>query len=461
MVSGRCSEASQLMAIRHPAPPSVPAWMAPHRFVAIVLLPCAGLVAWGAAAWRADVTGGPGVPAYLTAPITLIWFSALGALYLGSRLASATFRPPAATPIPSALGLDLLFWLCIAGYATWFGPMLAGDPGLVLAAVRGEPGAVYAFREATPNIPGMTTLTQFGIAYAILHADLRLRGGIHPPKRFTLYLTAVLVLGLLRASANSERLALVEIALPLAFVAMASPAASTTRRRRWARTLFPLIVVAVAPILFVAFEYNRSWVNHYQFISSSLVDFGLERLSVYYVSALNNMAGYMSNSEWPTYTGEQSFGWLYRFFGRAAPIEDGFATFLHLHASPEFNNRTGILTVFHDWGIALGLGYFAGLGALYGYAHLCFAARRGWARHLFPVFLLGLFELLRIDYVADGRAVAALIGLGLARALTARTISVALPPSRMAGRQASSANSSSRVRWRSEKLLSDSSVTTS
>lgn len=400
--------------------PDLPAWMAPHKFVALVVLPLAVFVV-AASTQEMSTESGYSVTSLVTPESILMLFIGLGTLTFGSFLVSSHVRPPQKSSVPSTASLDLLFALCLLGYTVWFLPLLIQSPGTLIAAMRGDFGAVYEVRWLAPNITGITTLTQFGVSYALIYSDLRFRAQTTLPRRYDTFFWTIIAFATLRALANSERIALIEVGLPSLFVYFASFRSVKTPKYRLLRKFFPLVLVVIAPIFFVVFEYNRSWVNHYQYRYDNIFSFGLERISIYYSSSFNNMAGYLQYTDWPTWNGFNTFLWLYKFpvFGNLMaeyldPKTLTFPQFLELYASEEFNNQTGVLPAFQDWGM-IGAGfYFFFMGMFYGYCYICFANRQGWFRHVYPVILFALFEILRIDYFVDGRSVAVMIGLLLA-----------------------------------------------
>ncbi len=74
---------------------------------------------------------------------------------------------PAQLPPRLSSGLMLALLLpALLSYAVWFGPLL-GKPQLLLEIVRGERSEL---RDAISTVPGVTTFTQFGVAYAIAYA---------------------------------------------------------------------------------------------------------------------------------------------------------------------------------------------------------------------------------------------------------------------------------------------------
>jgi oligosaccharide repeat unit polymerase len=360
-------------------------------------------------------------------PIFFTWF--YGSLFLGglATIACFAFVGASRTPRASDIGfgdgaLTFLFLLCMAGYVIWFGPLMLTSPDVLIGALTGEEGAVYEVRELAPTIGGVTSLVQFGIGYVCIYGMKVFVEGRAMPRRYTFFLACIFGAAVFRAAANSERIAVIELMFPLLVIVCSSGFLISNSLFRGVRQTLPLIMLGIGPVFFALFEYNRSWINHYQYQYDGLWEFALERFGLYYVTALNNFCGYLDYSSWPTFTGAWTFTWFYKLplIGDAvqqltgADIGEGFETFLKEYAEDEFNNPTGVLPVYHDWGVLGGLMYFALYGFIAGLAYRSFTLRRGFLQYVYPLVLFSFFEILRISYVADGRSAAAVIGLGVA-----------------------------------------------
>ncbi|MCH7663374.1 MAG: hypothetical protein IH859_05845 [Chloroflexi bacterium] len=137
-----------------------------------------------------------------------------------------------------------------------------------------------------------------------------------------------------------------------------------------------------------------------------------------------------------------TLNWLYRFPVIGPLLSDEgangggvghswFLKFLAAYASPEFNNTTGVLTVVYDWGWPLGLVLMGIYGILAGLTFASFKSGNGVLRYVYPIFLYSILELLRIGYIYDGRAVAAIIGIIIAIGFWRKAAAMA-PPMTMA-----------------------------
>lgn len=394
-------------------------WANPLTFAALVLLPAAILIGVSAGSIIAKNGHNYFAPNYVSPQFLALSVWAVVATMIGAWIGnrgrcaprSFQFRPGA---------LEFLFWFTALAYLIWFGPALMRSPGLVLGALTGQSGATYALRDANLNVRGVTTMTQFGIAYICVYGISRFLLHQRLPRRHTIYAGVLFALALFRAIVNSERIALLELVFPMVLIYGSSVYSRSNRVVSAVCRHFPVFTILGAPIFFALFEYNRSWINYYQYKFDNLLSFALERLLIYYVTALNNICGLMQVMAWPTYKGELTLEWLYRAPGVSALLaqsgydKERYTSFLLEYAHPEFNNATGTMIAFHDWGVVGGTLLLVAVGMLTGRAYRNFTLGRGGLMYVYPPLFYALYECLRIGYAYDGRSVAAYIGLGIA-----------------------------------------------
>lgn len=399
-------------------------WSVPHIFTFTILFPIAALIT----AKAGDVADRNGFPNYITVYFIILLFVGLlmfgVSCYIGSKI---SFMSQDISVRGGAL--DFLFWFCVTAYAIWFVPLIVTQPQMVIGALTGAAGATYAIRVAAPPISGLTTITQFGIAYACIYSTKKFIFNEPVRIRYDIYFIIILILSFFRASINSERIALLEVVFPTIVILsklryMKRSIICKNRGVYLIFLLFPVLTIVGAPFIFGLFEYNRSWLIEYQYKYDNIIQFSFERLVLYYTTSLNNICGFMTSVGWPSWDGGWTLEWLYRFpiIGSILhPKGDNLATrfglFLINGANPEFNNTNGIVVVFQDWGLAGGLISLGIYGLIVGISFRQFRLSRGVLQFAYPIMFFSLYELLRIGYIYDGRCVAALIGLFLALAL--------------------------------------------
>jgi hypothetical protein len=314
---------------------------------------------------------------------------------------------------------QLSFWLCILGYGLWTG--LAIQRGITLDVVTGiltgEKGAMYEARYSyLPTVGGITTLTQFGTATAILGALIGHSSGWRPVR---MKLGIILLFAVTRAILNSERIALIELAVPFLLVCLALGYLGKPNVGGAVRLLVrfaPLIGVVALFSLFTGLEYFRSWTNYYAGREQTFWEFGAMRLLGYYVTAFSNGAYLLQCLDTlnaPYFTLHFLWGFpltgpvIHRIFSN--PILDSsdkwfYFPFLESDANVEFNNGDGMLFPLMDFGIAGGLLYWLVLGLICGVVYQWFCRKQLAGLLVFPILLLGILEAPLTLYWSEGRA---------------------------------------------------------
>ncbi|HEX7931936.1 MAG TPA: oligosaccharide repeat unit polymerase [Paraburkholderia sp.] len=336
------------------------------------------------------------------------FYAFAGALFLIIIMVVSSFarRTPGKTSrVPSTVSplvLDLIFVLSCIGYLTMMGGLLA-KPALLMAFFDGSDSA-FDLLEVKGRVPGISTLTQAAIAYVPLYFYIfqqRKRG----LSRHKLYFAILFALTALRSFIFAERLALIELALPLALMWV-----KFRRPNRPSKILMLGPYLCVMPLIafFIANEYQRSWAIYYVNLYDNIFDFALERLGLYYSTAINNGAALLSIFGWGTGSPEYTFDWLIRFpligdyFRPLFGLDASYNMMLARYADPEFNNPSGIFVHFYEWGwSALFLAAF--IGWLFRKSYYGWRAANGFWCCAHPVLLISLFEILRLPNLFSGR----------------------------------------------------------
>lgn len=364
--------------------------------------------------------------AWLPGPMYAWGAALLLALALGAALARGAGAPlprrqVQPVSVPAWLML-LLLALTLAAYMVWFAP-LALRPYLIKQILFEGRGSV---RDVVSTTPGITTLTQCGVAYAIA-CVIKHRAEPRGLARWEqMGLALIVALTLFRVLAWAERLALIELAGAL-FVAWLAFA----RQPQGAAGLLARAAPLLAPLLlylgFTATEYVRAW-DFYADRYDSLWRFSLERLLAYYATASNNGIGLLvETADWPRFTGGWVFEWAYQLPAIGELLSAGIGDvrseywrFLRAHARPEFNNPSGLFVIVHDVGLFGSALYFLAAGIVVGLAYRAWAggALGGWLA--FPSCYLFVAELLRFNYFSASRFVPVAASLLLVWLVTRR-----------------------------------------
>ncbi|KAI3593258.1 hypothetical protein D9X30_1807 [Cupriavidus sp. U2] len=339
-------------------------------------------------------------------------YAMAGALFLlavaAGALGERVLAPRAAdTPVVlSVRVLDALFWLACIGYVVMMGGVIA-RPAMLLSYLNGG-ASTYDVLELKGRVVGISTLTQASVAYVPLYFVI-FRTAPRGLNRYQVYLGVLFVLTLLRSFIFAERLALVEVVLPWALM-MARFRLRPPRGSLRAALLALGPFAAIPPLIgfFIANEYNRSWETYYVNIYDNIFDFALERLGLYYSTAINNGSGLLTIMGWGTGAPTFTFDWLIRFpivgesFRPLVGADDGYSLFLNTFGDPEFNNPSGIFVHFYEWG-GFALLEAALMGWLLGRSYTGWRAGHGFWCCAHAVLLVSLMEILRVPNLFSGR----------------------------------------------------------
>ncbi|HET9395485.1 MAG TPA: hypothetical protein VFO36_05465, partial [Nitrospiraceae bacterium] len=156
-------------------------------------------------------------------------------------------------------GINVLSAIVLGAYAIFLFPILL-KPQLLIELLMGSQTAMFTLRETLNRIPGVTSLMTLQSVLAIAIVGYKHLTGATAPKVYSRVLVIVAVLCLLRAWLWSERLALIEFAVPIAIVALAR---FEPRRAFRPLVLAPFAGVLALFLIFLIGEYFRSW-QHYQ-----------------------------------------------------------------------------------------------------------------------------------------------------------------------------------------------------
>lgn len=385
-------------------------WLHPVRLVLLVVLPLyLGTMAFDMRRVVANVYI-PGLDYGFG--VLLILALAVGAHAAQPRTPGALPDTPALPVISRGVMMALLLPM-LGAYALWFGPLVA-RPDLLAEIPLGNRAEL---RDSLSTVAGITTFTQFGVAYVIAYA-LKRSAGVQPISRLErIGLVLVFVLAALRAFAWAERLAVLELAVCFTVARMAFVRIDGPGGWRLA-TLLPAVAPLVLYGLFTASEYFRSW-EYYTNQYDSVWAFTLDRLLAYYATAVNNGVGALVDTHgWPHYSGAFLVESVFRMPGlgpwvtrvlddpRHVP-EDWLQTF----ARPEFNSPTDFFRVVLDIGYLGALVWFVVLGFVIGRAYLGMRSGRPFGLLMYGVFVLYLLESIRYGYLGESRFVPAALGL--------------------------------------------------
>jgi oligosaccharide repeat unit polymerase len=308
------------------------------------------------------------------------------------------------------------FVLTVVAYIIWYA--LAIKHGLSLSVIldllQGGSRSDYDFGENhLTTIPGLTTAVQFGLTVVTLGVPLGIVDGWRTVR--WQFLT-VFALALTRSFINNERLAVIELFVPLVVSFLGFRPMG--KRLRLLTQFGPVLGGVFLYLGFSLAEYFRAWSSFYAVRESNFWSFMALRLAGYYATALNNGALLWKVSR-PLSAGlpMNTLGFLWRFpilkdaLATAFPslsfpeelAETHWGDLLTTSANPEFNNSSGIFAPFVDYGVAGGLLWWLLAGLICGFLYKEFKRRSVAGIFLYPAIFIGLIEATRILYWATGR----------------------------------------------------------
>ncbi len=328
----------------------------------------------------------------------------------------------------------LLYRLACAAYLVWLLVAIQRGmrPASLLDTLRTQQTFSGELKGQFETVAGVTTLTQCAIAAVVLGALLT----SVPDRAISRRIWVLVALAVARGFFLSERLAIIELALPWLVVRSAQLAATGRRRGgRWLVRFGPALAIPLLILAFSVFEYSRSWNFARTRTDDSFLEYSAYRLAGYYATSINNGELHRETLDrtqrLPYFTVE--FFWSapgvsavadYRTLSHIEPGPDDIST----RANPEFNSPGGLTGPFVDYGDAGGFVYYGIVGLVLGVLYRGFAGSRLVGLLLYPVVFTGLLELPRYVYWAQGRvlpAFLALMGTGWLVASRARAVHAA------------------------------------
>lgn len=327
----------------------------------------------------------------LVAMLLLMAGSAVGESgVIGQAWSALTGRKPQAAAPSPRLGETLLstrFDLFLMGvflvsHLIFFRGFIT-NPGLIAGVLGGNLELKHTFK----TIPGVTTWTQVSL---VLGAIRGMRwSGLLPGRVKLISVFHILFFGTLfvRAILWSERLALIEGAVPFFIGALPRICAAAGPFMRTVLRFLPLLLPVGVFVLFVSFEFFRSW-QYYSGQHSSIFEFGWRRLFSYYFEAMNTGSAILQVSGfYEGLSGPMSFK-------QHEAIYEG----LYLGTlDVEYNNPGGIHYLIGLTGMMFLIPFFLIYGIWNGLAWRAYQQGRLFAL-FFPITFLGLMEILRIPY---------------------------------------------------------------
>jgi hypothetical protein len=319
-----------------------------------------------------------------------------------------------------ARGLRGALLLTIAAYLLWFGSGVVRAGGLTAFVHTWSTNPELVKSDLLRTIPGVTTMTQLAVAAV----PLAIAFGVHRRRGMTPLIATVVLLALVRSFIFSERLALLELIVPLVYLGLGRRVVLVPRA-----VLFAGASVLAVLTLFTATEARRSIVYTHNFSVTHLT----ARFFGYYLTSENNalvVAGKYRAATPLAYTGEMF--WKFPLVDKAHVEDAPVVGTVSLRYGDIFKNdpETFWPNVFPDNGLSyeynvfttpgflaadLGWGGLAAVLLLGLYSGVLYKRARTHQFHraLYAMWLVGLLEFMRILYFFNTRALPAYIVFAL------------------------------------------------
>jgi hypothetical protein len=418
-------------------------WISPAGAIALVVLPSLALAARASDSefrqqWKVAKVLEPSTVRLFLAGALLFIIGAMWPLINRRPRTDAPAWPELAPAQRSLLrrAAGPLFWLTMTGYVAMAAAGFARGvrPDQLVRALLSQDVYDGDLKQAFAPVVGITTLTQVGIPFVVVGMVL-LQG--ERDRRLRRRVITTFALGAIRAFFLSERLAILELAVPAVTVLALARLSRPRKNNDLVRFAAPFVALPLVLLVFGALEYSRSWVYYSQHSNKSVVSFVIDRAEGYYATSYNNGQLLMTYGTYPgrvPYYSLEAF-WtapvisnldLYqRVSGHDAPNE--FATVLEQHASPEFNTPGGLAVPFVEFGTVGGLAFLFLAGSALGllYRSCCDGHLLGTL--VYPAVTTGLFEFPRYLYWTQGRMAPAFVVLAALAYEARRSASVPAP----------------------------------
>lgn len=260
-------------------------------------------------------------------------------------------------------------------------------------------------------IPGITTLTQVGPLSIVLLYIVYFNSISDKIKKKCLFsIVTIIILALIRVRLNYERLALIEVLVPL-FIIFLHYYKNDIKALRYI-----IIVVIFSYLTFTFGEYFKSWQFYKDIVDTNIFEFSFNRLISYYWTSINNGLYVISNNldfSTPFY---HILWWLWDF-----PLLDKVADYSQIFNINPYDVQWKILSsnllnaeynvfsipgyAYWDSGILGAILFTMVSGFITGKLYTDIKNNKIEGLILYPIWFIGIIEFYRITYWSLGRSI--------------------------------------------------------
>jgi len=379
-------------------------WIDPVRCLLFLILPIYALSAF---------LGGPmmsefGSANFLMPTTILIGTTCIAMLAIGCILGrTAAERPKSRAltldPVRFDRALVTLTLIAIAAHVLLLGNVIS-NPAAMLAALKGQAGAIFDVKEQVLKLVGVTSLVNVTSLILVMAAYRKIVRGDRMPGRFGSLFWILCVCIFMRGFVAMERLAIVEAA-----IAYFLPLFSFGPKRPKLVNLFPLLGIGGVFALFSVGEYTRSW-PYYIDRYDNFLQFASLRLLGYISVASNTAAGLFEKFDpighpYLTATWFDRLGFIK--VDDVGPMDRFFAAY----GNAEYNNPGGVMAAVIDFGIVGGFVYYLLAGAIIGWFYGKYRTHDPIGLLGYPLFFVGIAIFTQLIYWGDPRFITMLAAL--------------------------------------------------
>jgi hypothetical protein len=271
------------------------------------------------------------------------------------------------------------------------------NPAAMLAALKGEMGAIYDVKDQIVKLVGVTSFVNITPLVMVLASCRKINAGQRMPGRLNFLFWILVALVLMRGFVAAERFAIVEAA-----IAYFLPVFSFKARQIKFVNFFPLMGIGGVFTLFSLGEYTRSWA-YYIDRYDNFLQFAALRLLGYVSVASNTAAGLYEKFDpvgYPSLTAT----WFARLV--TGSTEDGpKEAFFAAYGNAEYNNPGGVMAGVIDFGLATGLLYHLGTGLVLGWFYGKYTYKNPIGTFGYPLLFIGIVILTQAIYWGDPKFV--------------------------------------------------------
>lgn len=391
----RTAERSRAPGFEHSMPRKI-WWIDPARCLLFLILPIYVLSAF---------LGGPmmsefGSANFLSSRTILIGTACIMLMAAGCMAGQVTAERVQSRAVTLDRGrfdrvLVALTIMAIVAHILLLGNVIS-NPAAMLAALKGQAGAIFDVKEQVLKLVGITSLVNVTPLILVMASYRKIVRGARMPTRFNALFWVLCGCIFLRGFVAMERLAIVEAA-----IAYCLPLFSFGARRFKFVNLFPMFGIGGVFTLFSIGEYTRSW-PYYIDRYDNFLQFASLRLLGYISVASNTAAGLFEKFD-PIGHPFLTATWFDRLgiikTDDVGPIDRFFAAY----GNAEYNNPGGVMAAVIDFGIMGGFLYYLLAGAIIGWFYGKYRQHDPIGLLGYPLFFVGIAILTQLIYWGDPR----------------------------------------------------------